>query len=107
LRDILDAIAAIERHLHRGKADFERVELLQGGFVRHLQIIGEAARTLPEDVRASGAADRVAQDRRDAQRARARILRHRRRHRLGRREPRCPALKSRIEQRLQRLERQA
>jgi uncharacterized protein with HEPN domain len=52
LRDILDAIAAIERHLHRGKADFERDELLQGWFVRHLQIIGEAARTLPEDVRA-------------------------------------------------------
>jgi uncharacterized protein with HEPN domain len=51
LRDILEAIAAIERHLHRGKADFERDELLQGWFVRHLQIIGEAARTLPDEVR--------------------------------------------------------
>jgi uncharacterized protein with HEPN domain len=52
LRDMLEAIAAIERHLHRGKADFERDELLQGWFVRNLQIIGEAARTLPEEVRA-------------------------------------------------------
>ncbi|HSV73789.1 MAG TPA: HepT-like ribonuclease domain-containing protein [Chthonomonadales bacterium] len=52
LRDILEAIAAIERHLHRGKAAFERDELLQGWFVRNLQIIGEAARALPEGVRA-------------------------------------------------------
>lgn len=52
MRDILDAIAAIERYLHRGKTDFERDELLQGWFVRHLQIIGEAARALPEEVRA-------------------------------------------------------
>ena len=52
LRDMLDAIAAIERHLHRGKADFEHDELLQGWFVRNLQIIGEAARGLPDDVRA-------------------------------------------------------
>ena len=52
LRDMPEAIAAIERHLHRGKAAFEQDELLQGWFVRNLQIIGEAARTLPEDVRA-------------------------------------------------------
>lgn len=51
LRDMLQAIAAIERHLHRGKAAFEQDELLQGWFVRNLQIIGEAARALPEDVR--------------------------------------------------------
>jgi uncharacterized protein with HEPN domain len=49
---MLEAIAAIERHLHRGKAAFEQEELLQGWFVRNLQIIGEAARALPEDVRA-------------------------------------------------------
>jgi len=49
---MLQAIAAIERHLHRGKAAFEQDELLQGRFVRNLQIIGEAARALPEDVRA-------------------------------------------------------
>lgn len=52
LRDMLEAIAAIERHLHRGKTAFERDELLQGWFVRNLQILGEAARGLPEDVRA-------------------------------------------------------
>lgn len=52
LRDILEAIAAIERYLHRGKAEFENDELLQGWFVRNLQIIGEAARALPEDVQA-------------------------------------------------------
>jgi len=51
VRDILEAIAAIERHLHRGRVEFERDELLQGWFVRNLQIIGEAARALPEDVR--------------------------------------------------------
>lgn len=51
LRDMLEAIAAIERHLHRGEAAFERDELLQGWFVRNLQIIGEAARVLPEEVR--------------------------------------------------------
>ena len=52
LLDILDAIAAIERHRGRDKAAFERDELLQVWFLRHLQIIGEAARALPEDVRA-------------------------------------------------------
>jgi len=51
LRDILEAIAAIERHLGSDRETFERDELLQGWFVRNLQIIGEAARSLPEDVR--------------------------------------------------------
>lgn len=52
LRDILEAIAAVERYLDRGKSAFERDELLQGWFVRNLQIIGEAARALPEEIRA-------------------------------------------------------
>jgi len=52
VRDIIEASAAIERHLGRDKAAFERDELLQSWFLRHLQIIGEAARSLPEDVRA-------------------------------------------------------
>lgn len=51
LRDMLEAIAAIERHLYRGREGFEGDELLQGWFVRNLQIIGEAARMLPDDVR--------------------------------------------------------
>ncbi len=51
LRDILEAIAAIERHQDDDKAGFERDELLQAWFLRHLQIIGEAARALPMEVR--------------------------------------------------------
>jgi uncharacterized protein with HEPN domain len=53
LLDILDAIAAIERHSGGDKAAFERDELLQVWFLRHLQIIGEAVRHLPSDVRMS------------------------------------------------------
>ena len=49
--DILDAIAAIERYSGRDRESFERDELLQVWFLRHLQIIGEAARGLPDDVR--------------------------------------------------------
>ena len=52
LRDILEAIAAIERYRDRGKDAFERDELLQVWFVRHLEVIGEAAGRLPENVRA-------------------------------------------------------
>jgi len=51
LPDILEAIAAIDRHLDRGRAAFERDELLQGWFVRNLQIIGQAAGALPDEVR--------------------------------------------------------
>ena len=39
LRDIAEAIAAIERHSNCEKRAFERDELLQTWFVRHLQII--------------------------------------------------------------------
>ncbi len=52
LRDILEAIEAIERYLDRGRTAFDGDELLQGWFVRNLQIIGEAARLLPAEVRA-------------------------------------------------------
>jgi len=52
LRDILEAIEAIERYRDRDRTAFERDELLQTWFLRHLQIIGEAARALPEEVRA-------------------------------------------------------
>ena len=50
LRDILEAIAAIDRYVDRGKKAFEEDELLQGWFVRNLQIIGEAARALPPEI---------------------------------------------------------
>ena len=49
---MLDAIAAIERYGDRDRASFERDELLQAWFLRNLQILGEAARGIPEDVRA-------------------------------------------------------
>jgi uncharacterized protein with HEPN domain len=52
LRDMLEAIAAIERHAGGERAAFDRDELLQAWFLRHLQIIGEAARAVPEEVRA-------------------------------------------------------
>lgn len=52
LRDILEAIARIERHTRRGRAAFEKDELIQSWVVRHLELIGEAARGLPEEIRA-------------------------------------------------------
>jgi len=49
LQDILDAIGHIERYAQRGRVAFEADELLQNWFVRHLQIIGEAARAVPDE----------------------------------------------------------
>jgi uncharacterized protein with HEPN domain len=51
LRDILEAIAAIDRYRDRARSAFEQDELLQVWFLRQLQIIGEAARRLPEEIR--------------------------------------------------------
>jgi uncharacterized protein with HEPN domain len=51
LRDILEAIAAIDRYRDRDRSAFEQNELLQVWFLRHLQLIGEAARRLPEEIR--------------------------------------------------------
>ncbi len=51
-RDILESIAAIERHTDCAKNGFERDEFLQTWFLRHLQIIGEAVRAIPQEVRA-------------------------------------------------------
>lgn len=52
LRHGLEAIAHIQRYTVRGRQAFEGDELIQSWVVRHLQIIGEAARALPEAVRA-------------------------------------------------------
>ena len=54
LRDILEAIDRVERYASRGRAAFEQDELVQTWILRHLQIIGEAARAIPAAVR-SGA----------------------------------------------------
>ncbi len=53
LEDILEAIVRIERYAEKGSEAFRQDELIQNWFVRHLQIIGEAARALPEEVRES------------------------------------------------------
>ena len=44
--DILEAIDRIEKYAHRGRSAFDSDELIQSWIVRHLQIIGEAARAL-------------------------------------------------------------
>ncbi len=51
LCDMLAAIDALERYRDRGRAAFDTDELLQSWFLLHLQIIGEAARMLPDTVR--------------------------------------------------------
>ncbi len=52
IRDVLEAIGNVERYVSRGRAAFEQDELLQTWFVRQLQVIGEAVRGIPEEVRA-------------------------------------------------------
>lgn len=51
LRHILEAIAHIEKYAARGEKAFRSDELIQSWMVRHLQIIGEAARALSSQVR--------------------------------------------------------
>ncbi|MGB2936751.1 MAG: DUF86 domain-containing protein [Phycisphaerae bacterium] len=51
LRDILEAIGRIEKHAARGHAVLETDELVQVWMVHHLQVIGEAARRLSDDLR--------------------------------------------------------
>ena len=53
LQDILEAIDNIQRYATTGREAFEKDELIQSWCVRHLQIIGEAARALPEGTRKS------------------------------------------------------
>jgi len=52
IRDILEAVGNVERDVSRGRTAFEQDELLQTWFVRQLQVIGEAVRGIPEEVRA-------------------------------------------------------
>ena len=46
LKDILEAIANIERYAARGREAFEQDELIQTWILYHLQLIGEAAARL-------------------------------------------------------------
>lgn len=51
LEDILQGIDAVARYATRGRAAYDEEELIPVWMARHIQIIGEAARTLPDDVR--------------------------------------------------------
>ena len=51
LQDILDAITQIEKHSKEGRAAFDGNELIQIWMVHHLQIIGEAVRSIDRDFR--------------------------------------------------------
>jgi len=53
LKDILEAIDHIERYSTQGQKAFEENELIQNWFIRHLLIIGEAVRALPQEIRDS------------------------------------------------------
>lgn len=48
---MIEAIDRIERYAAQGREAFDRDELIQSWFIRHLQILGEAARALPDDIR--------------------------------------------------------
>lgn len=51
LKDILDEIALIEKYSVQGEEVFQRDELIQTWMVHHLQILGEAASKLSENLR--------------------------------------------------------
>jgi uncharacterized protein with HEPN domain len=52
LLDILEAIERTEKYAERGRSAFEREELVQVWILHHLQIIGEAARSLDDSIMA-------------------------------------------------------
>ena len=52
LAHIRDAIERIERYAAQGEAAYRDDELIQSWMVRHLQIIGEAARATSDEFRA-------------------------------------------------------
>jgi len=52
LLDILEAIERIEKYAADGKAAFEADELIQTWVVHHIEIIGEACRSLPDEFQA-------------------------------------------------------
>ena len=49
LRDILEAIAAIDRYRDRDRSAFEHDKALQIRYLWHMRVINEAARRLPEE----------------------------------------------------------
>ena len=53
LNDILEAMGHIEKYAVKGQTAFEADELIQVWFLRHLQIIGEASRSLSSSLKDS------------------------------------------------------
>ena len=51
IKDILEAIYQIEKYSSYGKDRFYQDELVQTWMVHHLEILGEASRSLPPDFR--------------------------------------------------------
>jgi uncharacterized protein with HEPN domain len=52
LRDILEAIAAIERHTAAGRENFDRDELVRVWCLKHIEIAGEALSRLSKEFKA-------------------------------------------------------
>lgn len=53
LEDIITAAGNITRYVDRGRAEFDSSELIQVWMIYHLQIIGEAARSLSPELKAA------------------------------------------------------
>ncbi|MFP4692343.1 MAG: DUF86 domain-containing protein [Halothece sp.] len=53
LRDIQEAISQIQKYSKQGKEAFFEEELIQVWIIHHLQIIGEASSTIPDNFKAS------------------------------------------------------
>jgi uncharacterized protein with HEPN domain len=51
LLDILEAIERIEKYTSKGRKVFEDDELIQTWVIHHLEIIGEATRTLSSEIK--------------------------------------------------------
>jgi uncharacterized protein with HEPN domain len=51
LNDMLEAIKSIQRHTSPGRANFDADELVRVWCLRHLEVIGEAAARISEELR--------------------------------------------------------
>ncbi len=49
LQDIQEAIARIVKYTSQGRSAFDESELIQTWVIHHLEIIGEAVRSIPQD----------------------------------------------------------
>jgi uncharacterized protein with HEPN domain len=51
IQDILDAIENIEKYSSQGREEFDRNELIQVWILHHIQIIGEAASSISDEMK--------------------------------------------------------